>query len=390
VSTASNSAARRSDAPALCYAGSFLASAVLAARWASSHPRWWWAVAAFVVLGAVGALALHRGARAGPWLALAVLNLLLAVPELGLRAGGYRYVSGVEFGYPEPEQFWELSPDRELFWKLPSDDPLVNSLGFFGPEPVAPKPRGTLRVVYLGDSCSQQGYPNAWPELATRVLAARGNRAVDEINLALSGYSSHQGRVLAERYLARFEPDLVAVYFGWNDHWLAWGAIDSRKRIDPSAEELRRNVRLLQLVHRARTALAGAKVEPLDEVRVPIAEYRDNLRVICERSTAAGAKVVLITAPSAFDVKGVPEHLLSRPFVRDAATLERLHREYNDVVREVASERGALLLDLERVLGARADRGSLFLRDGIHLSESGLLAVAELFANFVRERALAN
>jgi lysophospholipase L1-like esterase len=376
--------AKRSDSLALCYAGSFALSLVLGARVAFAHPAWWLAVASFAGLGAVGALAIRRGRRSGPWLALAVLNLLLAVPELGLRVAGFRYVSGIEFGYPEPEQFWELVPDRELFWKLPHDE-LANSLGFFGPEPAVPKPRGTFRVVYLGDSCSQQGYPNAWPELATRALAQNGVRPVDEVNLALSGYSSHQGRVLAEHYLAPLEPDVVAVYFGWNDHWLAWGAIDSQKHIDPRGEELRRNLRLLQLVQMARTALAGERPQPLDQVRVPLDAYRENLRAICDRATQDGAKVVLITAPSAFDVKGVPEHLLARPFVRDAATLERLHREYNDAVREIAAERGALLFDLDRELGARPNRGVLFLRDGIHMSEAGIVVVAELFAAFVRE-----
>lgn len=376
--------AKRSAAPALLYAGSFAVSSVLAARWAFAHPSWWIAVAVCAALGLAGALALRAGRRAGPWVALALVNLLVLVPELGLRVAGFRDVARVEFGYPEPEQLTELVPDERLFWKLPSDDNLVNSLGFFGPEPVVPKPRGVLRVVYLGDSCSQQGYPNAWPELATRALGSHAAGAVDEVNLALSGYSSHQGRVLAETQLARLEPDLVAVYFGWNDHWLAWGATDEHKRIDPAFEELRRELRLLQLLQQLATRWGGGS-GPLDEVRVPLERYRDNQRAICEFATRAGARAILITAPSAFDLKGVAEHLLSRPFVRDAATLERLHREYNDVVREVASERGALLLDLDRELGARVDRGELFLRDGVHLSEAGILAVAERFAAFVLE-----
>lgn len=379
--------AKRSDAPALLYAGSFAVSLVLAARWAFAHPSWWLAVAACAVLGLAGALALRAGRRAGPWLALAVVNLALLVPELGLRVAGFRDVARVEFGYPEPEQLTELVPDRQLFWKLPSDDSLVNSLGFFGPEPVVPKPRGVLRIVYLGDSCSQQGYPNAWPELATRALGSRAAGPVDEVNLAMSGYSSHQGRALAEQQLARLEPDLVAVYFGWNDHWLAWGATDEHKRIDPDYEELRRELRLLQLLQQIATSLGGG-AEPLDEVRVPLARYRENQRAICELAASAGARVILITAPSAIDLKGVAEHLLTRPFVRDAATLERLHREYNQAVREVANERGALLLDLERELEARMDRDALFLRDGIHLSEAGIVAVAARFAAFVREHTL--
>ncbi len=49
------------------------------------------------------------------------------------------------------------------------------------------------------------------------------------MTLALSGYSSHQGRVLAELYGETLEPDLAVIYFGWNDHWRAYQTIDSQK-----------------------------------------------------------------------------------------------------------------------------------------------------------------
>ena len=44
----------------------------------------------------------------------------------------------------------------------------------------------------------------------------------------------------------------------------------------------------------------------------------------------------------------MPDYLLTRPFASDAESVLRLHRDYNAVVREVARERGALLVDLER------------------------------------------
>jgi len=372
--------------PALFFAGSFLASFAISARLGL-----WPVTLVLGILGAVGAFDVARRAstsrRYGPWLSLAVLNLLLAVPELGLRNAGFRYVSGVEFGYPTPAEFVEFAPDRDLFWKLPSDDPLANSLGFFGPEPRVPKPAGAWRWLMLGDSCSQQGYPNAWPEFATRALqAASSARPIDEVNLSLSGYSSHQGRVLAQRYGARLAPDLVAVYFGWNDHWLAWGAVDADKHIDASFERVYRSSRLLQAARKLVDSVRGATPVPLESTRVPIEAYRANLSAICADFRAQGSVVVLLTAPSAIDLTGVADYLLSRPFARDAESVGRLHREYNAVVREVAAANGAPLLDLEREFEGRGDRARLFLRDGIHLSDEGKAAVAQRFAEVVREQ----
>jgi lysophospholipase L1-like esterase len=372
--------------PALFYAGSFLASFAVSARLGL-----WQVTLALGILGAAGAFVVARwsstGRRVGPWLALAVLNLLFALPELGLRSAGFRYVSGVEFGYPTPSEFVEFAPDRDLFWKLPSDDPLSNSLGFFGPEPRVPKPAGTWRWLVLGDSCSQQGYPNAWPELATRALQTNSSaRSIDEVNLALSGYSSHQGRVLAQRYGAQLAPDLVAVYFGWNDHWLAWGAVDADKRIDPTFERVYRSSRLLQAARKLVDGVRGAHPAPLDVTRVPIDAYRANLTAICSEFRARASQVVLLTAPSATDLTGVADYLLTRPFARDAESVARLHREYNAVVREVAAANGALLVDLEHDFEHRDDRALLFLRDGIHLSEQGKAAVAQRFAEVVRKQ----
>ncbi len=93
-------------------------------------------------------------------LTLATLNLFLVVPELGLRAADFRAESGIQFGYPRPTEFMRFAPDERLFWKLPPSNQNVNSLGFPGDEIPSPKPAGRYRVMFLGDSCTQQGYPD--------------------------------------------------------------------------------------------------------------------------------------------------------------------------------------------------------------------------------------
>ncbi len=352
-----------------------------------------WILALVSLLVALGGFALIRAlARTdrsyGPLVSLALLQALLVVPELGLRSAGFEHLSGIQFGYPHPADFWRLELDDELFWKLPADSPLANSLGFFGPEPTRPKPSGLRRLVMLGDSCSQQDHPFAWPELAARELSTSG-RAWECVNLALSGYSSHQGLRVAQRWIAGLEPDLVAIYYGWNDHWLARGAPDSAKRPALAFERLYRASALLQALRKLLVGVGWLSGDaPLqDEPRVPLDEYRSNLVAIVALAREAGARVVLVTAPSTHDL-AVPEYLLKHHFQRDAQAVVEEHRRYNEALRELAARHEAPLLDLERRFASRADREALMREDGIHFTEAGRVAAAREFVAFALEQGL--
>jgi lysophospholipase L1-like esterase len=63
----------------------------------------------------------------------------------------------------------------------------------------------------------------------------------------------------------------------------------------------------------------------------------------------------------------------------------RLHRQYNQIVREVAATEGDTveLLDLERHWATRADLGALFIEDGIHFTAEGSALAADQIAAFV-------
>ncbi len=53
-----------------------------------------------------------------------------------------------------------------------------------------------------------------------------------------------------------------------------------------------------------------------------------------------------------------------------------LHKKYNSIVRQVAKDRGALVIDLESKLD-ELDKRSLFLDDHIHLSQQGRAFAAQ-------------
>ncbi len=81
--------------------------------------------------------------------------------------------------------------------------------------------------------------------------------------------------------------------------------------------------------------------EPLEQVRVPADQYRNNLAGIYDVLNAAGIPVVFLTAPTSHYRDGVPDYLVDQDFARDRDSVKRLHRQYNDIVRQVAARRSA-------------------------------------------------
>ncbi len=328
----------------------------------------------------------------GPLLAASVLASALLWPEMALRVAGFRFnpAGVVQFGYPRPIHFVDLETDPELFWKLSTGRADVNSEGFLGPEFTIPKPPGTFRLLFLGDSCTYQGYPagvagrlNKSPAALEALQAAAGQEdglRVEALNLGIPGYTSHQGRIVAERWAARLEPDVGLILFGWNDHWQAYGAIDSDRRTGaPPAwyAKLLRHSRLVQWLESKR---GSSRPEPLGLERVPLEEYRANLSTIGRRIREAGGRVVLLTAPTALYSRGVPAVQIREGFATSAERLLDLHGRYNDAVRELAHEEGWWLVDCERAASESPELDALFSEDGIHFTGEGTRWMSELLA----------
>jgi lysophospholipase L1-like esterase len=327
-------------------------------------------------------------------LSAGTLILALVIPEIALRIAGFHFESGIQFGWPRPQQMAQFAPDEKLLWKLrPSSDPAAqkfpgNSIGFSGPLPALPKPANVVRILFLGDSCTYLGYPQFTMDHLSRTPSDAA-RNYDHVILAVPGYSSYQGLVAAREYGKEFDADVAVVYFGWNDHWSAYGDIDSKKTVSVPRSKLAvwfaesaRDLRLLQAMTWLR-AKAGGTSTPTGGVRVPIDEYAGNLRAIERVFHEHGTKVVFVTAPTSHYALGVPPYLLLLHFVDSAESDVRLHRAYNETVRDVARSTGSDLLDLEKEAESRDDLSQLFTADGIHFTPAGNAWVGDRVAERV-------
>ncbi len=341
---------------------------------------------------------LYRSKRPYEWLlCLCIINLFIVMPELSLRLMNFKYLSRIEFGFPRTASFEFLVPDEKLLWRLPSSLDDVNSLGFHGDEIDVSNPESTYSILYLGDSCTDYGFPRNYPAIAESLLNSKLSpyaNSFKSIVLALGGYSSHQGRMLAEMYGREFEPDLVVVFFGWNDHWLARGAIDAEKAIRTSKwtnlyNRLSHGSRLLQGFIKFSVFLRYGNTEGLlDEVRVPIHSYRENLLDIADVFRETGTPIIFMTAPTAHYDLGVPDYLVELGYARNKSEVIAWHQRYNAVVRAIAEESGSSLLDLESRFNSMENLEQLFISDGIHSTPAGLRLIAEYLATLVVDEVL--
>jgi lysophospholipase L1-like esterase len=170
------------------------------------------------------------------------------------------------------------------------------------------------RVVFVGDSNTFGTHAKAdatFVEVVDRLLPD-----VAAINLGVPGYTSHQGKLVLDRYLPRLKPDLVVVSFNFNDrrYVMPGQPVDGPERLrmvytsasaDARARALaplegsylfrafRRVAQIAGLVPRPPAVDRGVRVDQL-RPRVDEASYRKNLESIVARTRARGIALIFL------------------------------------------------------------------------------------------------
>ncbi|MBW2542063.1 MAG: hypothetical protein JRF15_08230 [Deltaproteobacteria bacterium] len=301
------------------------------------------------------------------------VSVALLAGELLLRAIGFGQLTPqLSFGERAKEALEQgyFEPDQTLFWKPRAgrNPRFQRAANLVHPDaPIAPR-GARQRLIVLGDSCSRlvsSGLPySAYAQVEL------GSDDWEVLNASVPGYSSHQGLRWLQSQLLAADPDVVAIYFGWNDHWRTTG------RTDREYERLIRpgRLRLLNLLSR--------RSDP-PPFRVPPDEYRENLQSMIDEVIEAGGRVVLIAAPHRFAEKN------QRHYVADAQLLPEddapaIHRSYLDIVREFGGREGVAVLGADVIFDTLGETPPLFRNDGVHLTEAGQRAMGALIAEQIR------
>ena len=300
--------------------------------------------------------------------------LALGLTELGLRLAGFEFhpFPVVQFGWPEPaplQQFYVSDPD--LLWVTRNYQEVLVSARRHRPA-----------VVFMGDSCTQFG---TYPRRTLQLLAASHPSLGRGVKVGVGGWSIVQGNRQLTRDVLPLHPQVVTIYFGWNDHWIALGPPDAEIRGHRVLMWLSDHLRIVQLLGKLREGLAGPTSERPN--RVDLATYESTLVGMVRAAHAAGAHAVLITAASNHTRGAEPEYLRKR-HLRRLQDLVPVHQAYVDATRRAAGEAGAVLCDAAAHFAALAGaHGRFFRRDGIHLTDAGDQELARLLAGCIEAAA---
>ncbi|TAN37702.1 MAG: SGNH/GDSL hydrolase family protein [Verrucomicrobia bacterium] len=282
-----------------------------------------------------------------------------------------------------------VDSDAELLWKFRPGaifaGRVINRLGFREREVEPVKASGVRRVLCMGDSVTAQGRP-CYSELLDRRLSAAPptRNRWEAFNTAVYGYSSLQGLRLFELRGRALRPDVVTLYFGWNDHWLNHEsdrqqmALEVPPFVGRGVEALR-DKKLFQflvwalnpmehLMERMPLNKSTAIFDPAHHFvpRVAPDEYRRVLTRLVREIRAVNAIPVLITAPR----RHLSTQLETKHYAYTVEDAERRHDDYVRLTRQVAAAAQVEMLDLARIF-AGPECDAYFHTDGIHFDFCG-------------------
>lgn len=288
-------------------------------------------------------------------------------------------------GYSDPEFLWKFHPGKRY------DRIVINRLGYRDREVDPVKQPGIKRVICMGDSVTAQGHP-PYSQLLHNLLAAApptSNRW-EAFNMAVYGYSSAQGLKVFKNQARQLQPDIVTLYYGWNDHWLEMQTDRNRMAMKVSRwhgklYNILKNKRCFMLLFNMfANGHQGRAVRETAGFRVPPGEYAAILTEFVKDIRAAGARPLLITAPR----REVGVNRNKFPEAMAKIDFNAVHDEYAELTRQVAVQTRADLLDLH-AMGAAPEFDPYFSDDGIHFRQQGLQYIAEAIYHKLRAMAAA-
>jgi len=273
----------------------------------------------------------------------------------------------------DPELLWRFEPGYKWGKKQ------INSHGYRTWEFSAEKPSNTIRVISLGDSCTAQGsrpYADRLDEWLKLEPPTSNNW--EAFNMGVYGYSVVQGYRQFMRDGRQYKPDVITIYYGWNDHWLK----DKPDHLRLAVRMHPVNAAIMDAMQRKKAYawLAGKIKKPVvydsrDDkrgVRVPPDIYEATLTSLIEDVKKSGAIPIVLTAPR----RSLHQSAVDGGSVRTTQEGEMLHDQYVELTRKVSEKTGAELVDLAKVLEGPENDG-LFTDDGIHFKEQGLRVIAK-------------
>ncbi len=290
----------------------------------------------------------------------------------------------------------------------------INEKGYRGHNFDFEKAPGTTRIIFYGGSSvfDLKCYDDDWPHRVESLLRVSGFPQVEVINAGIPQHASFDafGRFFAEGHL--LDPDYVVLYDAWNDIKNFRSTEPLLRTVRPYAEEADprltyRNVldrtlcELSQVYVRLRLRYYDWRLRVGEEGQQPEGDYasevgemgptqyRVNAEMFVDLARNIGAVPVLMTEARLVSPDNTPAQRERITYGYQLLTHDALCRAFqrcDDIIRSVAKEKGAYLIDASVPLTGRDD----LFADHVHFTEEGSKQAAQLvadhFISFLRSR----
>jgi len=284
----------------------------------------------------------------------------------------------------------------------------INRRGLRGPEIDQTPPPGRKRLLLLGGS-QVMDFANNWPGKLEQILRTKGVD-VEVLNAGVAGHNSADSLTKLALDLWTLKPDIVFVCHAWNDaKYVARLAVDEPfrglppERPTPWYPDWRLypvgvdSVLSHSAIYRNFRWAFITKVYPPEEFdtrlklnaglsgtshAVGLAQFRQNLALIAETTKLIGAQLVLCkqarlaVSGADGDAQAMAREYGTRVTGLSDEALFKILDGCDEVIEETAGARGAVIVDMDHGLSGNEQ----YFADGIHFSEAGADAAAELVA----------
>lgn len=272
----------------------------------------------------------------------------------------------------------------------------INSLGFRGPEIDVPKPKSTIRIAFLGGSTTYCANVSSnemtWPHLVWQELQRRWPSVkFDFVNGGVPGYGATNSEQNLKERIASLEPDIIVVYHASND--LSANSFELAKKVGrvqrrteqtlswPSKYSLlwyliEKNLFILARQNEAKQSQQKLRANLIELV----SPFKRDMKSLVGSSLQVADVVVVVT----FSVQLRREQTLEQQaeaavtslYYMPYMSLEGLldgFASYNDAIRNVAAETGAILIGDENSIPG----DSVNFVDSVHFTDIGSAHMAE-------------
>lgn len=331
---------------------------------------------------------------------LIIFTIVFGLLELSLRIYGFQYSQFPKFVKQKKVDWWEQNswgvyefvshPTR--MWALKPGTHPANEYGYQGqPVPVEPVP-GYKKILFLGDSCTN-GFTTHYPAKTATTLRERYGVKVAPIIAGTPGYSTYQGLKWLPEFLPH-KPDVLVVYFGWNDHWDGGGHSDNAytpiSGFDVRVKNLFGGIKIYQAIHylifppTATLDFYGKSFEDaasasLKNTRVPPDYFVQNIEAMISIAKENDIEIYFIEAPYGKSIDMHDWDLAGPLFRHEVSTL---HKAYSFILRETVDKRKDA--HLVRFDDIEFDN-TMMMADGVHPLEPGYDLIAERLVKKMRE-----